>query len=52
MKAKIRKSRLKTLSDVRRFLARVLNDFDNDLIEEGKARGIAYMCSILKDLII
>lgn len=43
--------RLKTLSDIRRFLARVLNDLDADRIPESKAKALGYICSIMKDII-
>jgi len=43
--------RLKNLQDVRRFLARVANDLDSDKISEGKARTLAYVCSILNQVI-
>ncbi len=43
--------RLKTLLDVRRFLARVLNDLDTNRIQESKAKAFAYICSIMKDII-
>lgn len=43
--------RLKTLCDIRRFLARVLNDLDANIIPESKAKALAYLCSIMKDII-
>jgi hypothetical protein len=43
--------RLKTLLDVRRFLARVLNDLDANRIQESKAKALGYLCSIMKDII-
>lgn len=43
--------RLKNLLDVRRFLARVLNDLDANRIQESKAKALGYLCSIMKDII-
>ena len=43
--------RLKNLLDVRRFLARVLNDLDANRIQESKAKALGYLCSIMKDVI-
>lgn len=43
--------RLKTLSDIRRFLARVLRDLDSNRIMESKAKALGYLCSIMKDII-
>lgn len=43
--------RMKSLGDIRRFMARVLNDLDSDKITEVKARTLGYLCSVLKDVI-
>jgi len=43
--------RLKSLADIRRFLARVANDLDKDEIEAGKARTLTYIGSILSQVI-
>jgi hypothetical protein len=43
--------RLKTLADLRRFLARIANDVDANIIEEGKARTMAYIISIMHAVI-
>ena len=43
--------RLKTLADVRRFLARVTNDLDTGLVETDKARCLGYLCSTLQSVI-
>ena len=43
--------RLKTLSDIRRFSARVANMLFKDEISEGKARALAYLASVMKDVI-
>ncbi len=43
--------RLKSLADIRRFLARVANDLDKDQIEPGKARTLTYIGSILSQVI-
>ncbi len=45
------RKRLKTLLDVRRFLADVANQLNQDEIPESKARGLAYICSILQAVI-
>ena len=42
---------LKTLSDLRRFTAKVLNDLYRDDMPEGKARALFHGASVLKDLI-
>ena len=43
--------RLKTLQDVRKFLAFTTNQFNLDLIDAQKAKAIAYLCSILHQII-
>jgi hypothetical protein len=43
--------RIKSLVDVRRFMARTLNDLDTDKITESKARTLGYLCSVLRDVI-
>ena len=43
--------RIKSLVDVRRFMARTLNDLDTDKISESKARTLGYLCSVLRDVI-
>ena len=43
--------RFKRLADIRRFMARVLNDLDADKIVEGKARVLGYLCSVLMGII-
>lgn len=43
--------RVKSLGDIRRFMARVLNDLDTSKITEVKARTLGYLCSVLKDVI-
>lgn len=43
--------RVKTLADLRRFMARTLNDLDADKIVEGKARVLGYLCSVLMGII-
>jgi hypothetical protein len=43
--------RLRTLSDIRRFLASAINDLDAGTLEESKARCLTYMCSILSQVI-
>jgi hypothetical protein len=32
-------------------MARVLNDLDGNKIDEGKARTLGYLCSVLRDII-
>lgn len=43
--------RLKSLGDIRRFMARVLNDLDCEKISETKARTLGYLCSVLRDVV-
>jgi hypothetical protein len=43
--------RLKTLSDIRRYLASAINDLDAGNLEESKARCLTYMLSILSQVI-
>lgn len=43
--------RMKSLTDIRRFLARVLNDLDRNLIQESKARTLGYLCAVMRDVI-
>ena len=37
--------------DIRRFMARVLNDLDADKTAESKARTLGYLCSVLRDVV-
>lgn len=43
--------RFKTLCDIRRFLARTVNDLDAGEIAEGKARTLGYLCGVLRDVV-
>lgn len=43
--------RLKSLGDIRRFMARIANDLDADRIQESKARTLGYLCSVLRDVV-
>ena len=43
--------RLKSLADVRRFLARVANDLDADIIDPTKARTLGYLGATLQAVI-
>ena len=45
------KIRFKSLLDIRRYLARTLNNLEVDTIAEGKARVIGYLCSVMRDII-
>ena len=47
-----RKIRFNKISDIRRFLARVANELDSDMISDGKARSLGYLCNIMKDIIM
>jgi hypothetical protein len=49
--AKKYSSRLKTMADIRRFLARKLNEFDMGELEADALRCMAYTCQILKSII-
>lgn len=42
---------LSKLSDIRRFMASVVNRLDRDEIQESKARTFGYLSSILRDVI-
>ncbi len=42
---------LKTLADVRRFLARITNELYQDQIPESRARALIYAGSVLKSII-
>ncbi len=50
-KEKPRKHRLKTLSDVRRYLAALINDVRNEEIEPSIATKIGYLLNILRSVI-
>lgn len=43
--------RLKTMQDVRKFLAFATNEFSLDRMDAQKAKAIAYLCSILHQII-
>lgn len=43
--------RLKSLGDIRRFMARIANDLDGNRIQESKARTLGYLCSVMRDII-
>jgi len=43
--------RFKSLLDIRRFMARILNDLDADNISESKSKTLGYLCSVLRDII-
>jgi len=43
--------RLKTMQDVRKFLAFATNEFNLDRMDAAKAKAIAYLCSILHQII-
>lgn len=43
--------RFKSLADLRRFMARTLNDLDANKIPEGKARVLGYLSSVLMGII-
>lgn len=48
---KPRKKRLKTLADVRRYLAALVNDTRNGLIDPSLAGRLGYLLNILKGVI-
>ena len=50
-KKKPRKHRLKTLSDVRRYLAALINDVRNEEIEPSIAGRLGYLLNILRAVI-
>ncbi len=43
--------RFKSLADLRRFMARILNDLEAGRIAEGKARVLGYLSSVLMGII-
>lgn len=43
--------RFKTLADLRRFMARTLNNLDFGTVTESKARVLGYLCSVLMGII-
>jgi len=45
------KRRLKTMDDVRRFLADTVNQLNRDEIEANKASKLGYLCQILARVI-
>lgn len=47
----MKKRRLQTLCDVRRYLANLINRLEADEIDQGKAKTLAYMGNILKSVI-
>ena len=49
---KKRKIRFNSIQDIRRFLARTLNERAEDSISDGKARSLGYLLNIMKDCIV
>ncbi len=47
----IRKRRLKTMEDLRRFLADTVNRLNKDELEASKASKLGYLCQILARII-
>ncbi len=47
----VRGIRLKSLSDIRRFVAKVTNQLHKDEITTEKARALAYLCGILCNIV-
>jgi len=45
------KRRLKTLTDIRRFLAATLNQLEAEKIDETRAKSIAYCLNILSGIV-
>lgn len=43
--------RLKSLGDVRRFLARTTNDLAAGICNESRTQTLGYLCSILRDVV-
>jgi len=43
-----RAAKLHTITDVSRYLAKLINRLDRDEIEESRAGKLAYMCNVLK----
>ena len=42
---------LKTLSDLRRFVGKIANELYRDEIDTDRARALAYLSNVLKDII-
>ena len=42
--------RFNKLSDVKRYIGRIINDFDNGLIDATQAKTLFYGCSILSQI--
>ena len=47
----MRKRRLKSLGDIRKYLAYVLNEYENGQADETKVKTVAYCCNILSGVI-
>ena len=47
----MRKRRLKTLTDIRRFLADAMNRFESEEIDENRVKTIAYCCNVLSGIV-
>lgn len=45
------KKRFNSICDIKRFLSRVMNELDADIIPENKAKALGYLCNIMKDCI-
>lgn len=45
------KKRLKTLNDVRVFLAGIINDLNQGLIDESRAKSFGYLCNVLAGIV-
>ena len=47
----MRKRRLKSLGDIRKYLSHVLNEYENGQADETKVKTISYACNILSGII-
>lgn len=47
MPVKKRSTRLRSIQDVNRFLAKIINQFNRDEIDVNKAGKLGYLCNIL-----
>jgi len=47
----MKKRRLKSLADIRKFLAHILNEYENGQADETKVKTVAYACNILSSII-
>lgn len=47
----MKKRRLKSLSDIRKYLSHVLNEYENGQADETKVKTISYACNVLSSIV-